>query len=116
VKVEAFAFIPSGVTIEDGVFIGPHVCFTNDLYPASVDIDGNLLTGEDWVVTPTRVGRGAAIGANATIVCGIEIGEDAMVAAGATVTRSVPPGMLVGGTPARLFGPRHSSTDQKAQT
>ena len=106
VKVEAFAFIPTGVTIEDGAFIGPHVCFTNDRYPGAVGADGEPLGPEDWVVVPTLVKRGAAIGANATIVCGVTIGEDAMVAAGSTVTRDVPAGSLVLGSPARVVGPR----------
>jgi acetyltransferase-like isoleucine patch superfamily enzyme len=101
VKIEAFAFIPSGVTIEDGVFIGPHVCFTNDLRPAAVDENGELLDSAHWTVTPTLVRRHASVGANATIICGVTIGEGAMVAAGATVTRDVPAGMLVVGTPAR---------------
>jgi len=106
VKVEAFAFIPSGVTIEDEVFIGPHVCFTNDLYPAAAGEDGQPLGPDDWEVVPTLVRRGASIGANATIVCGLTIGERALVAAGSTVTRDVPPGVLVMGTPARVVGPR----------
>jgi UDP-2-acetamido-3-amino-2,3-dideoxy-glucuronate N-acetyltransferase len=104
VKVEAFAFIPSGVTIEDGVFIGPHVCFTNDRFPRAVDATGQLLSSEDWIITPTLVGKGASIGANATIICGVTIGERAMVAAGATVTHDVPADTLVRGTPARDAG------------
>src|SRR5215213_2554338 len=98
VKVEAFAFIPSGVTIEDGAFIGPHVCFTNDRYPAAVDAEGELLgvTGSsDWEVVPTVVGAGASIGANATIICGVKIGARALIGAGAVVTRDVPPGALL---------------------
>lgn len=106
VKVEAFAFIPTGVVIEDGAFIGPHACFTNDLYPAAVSENGHLLNAEDWTVTPTRVGAGASIGANATIVCGVTIGAGAMVAAGAVVTRDVPAGTLAMGCPARVIGPR----------
>ncbi|HKW73009.1 MAG TPA: acyltransferase [Candidatus Dormibacteraeota bacterium] len=106
VKVEAFAFIPTGVEIEDGAFIGPHVCFTNDLYPAAVSDTGELLGAADWKVTPTRVGAGASIGANATIVCGITIGAGALVAAGAVVTRDVPAGTLAMGCPARIVGPR----------
>jgi UDP-2-acetamido-3-amino-2,3-dideoxy-glucuronate N-acetyltransferase len=105
VKVEAFAFIPSGVTLEDGVFVGPHVCFTNDRYPAAVDADGELLGAGDWEVVSTVVEAGAAIGANATIVCGIRIGAGAMVGAGSVVTRDVPAGMLVLGNPARVVGP-----------
>ncbi|TMD96740.1 MAG: N-acetyltransferase [Chloroflexi bacterium] len=106
VKVEAFVFIPTGVTIEDGVFIGPHVCFSNDRYPSSVDDSGALLGSGDWEVTPTFVRKRASIGANATIVCGVTIGEGAMVGAGATVTHDVPPDSLVVGNPARLVGPR----------
>ena len=109
VKVEAFAFIPTGVRIEDGAFVGPHVTFTNDRYPAAVDKDGNLLgaTGSgSWEVVPTVVERGASIGANATIICGVRIGAGALVGAGSVVTRDVPPGMLVVGNPARVVGPR----------
>jgi acetyltransferase-like isoleucine patch superfamily enzyme len=92
-KVEAFAFIPTGVTIEDEVFVGPHVCFTNDKRPRAVG---------DWEVTPTLVKKGASIGANATIVCGITIGEGAMIGAGAVVTKDVPAGATVVGSPAKL--------------
>lgn len=106
VKVEAFAFIPSGVTIEDGAFVGPHVCFTNDRYPAAVDAEGNLLgTGAsgDWEIVSTVVEAGAAIGANATIICGVRIGKGAMVGAGSVVTKDVPPNTLVVGNPARVI-------------
>jgi acetyltransferase-like isoleucine patch superfamily enzyme len=109
VKVEAFAFIPSGVTVEDGVFIGPHVCFTNDRHPRAVDENGDLLgaTGSgDWAVVPTVVEAGASIGANATVVCGVRIGARAMVGAGSVVTRDVPPGALVVGNPARVVQTR----------
>jgi UDP-2-acetamido-3-amino-2,3-dideoxy-glucuronate N-acetyltransferase len=106
VKVEAFAFIPTGVTIEDGAFIGPHVCFTNDRNPRAVSEAGDLLTAHDWQVIPTVVKRGASIGANATIVCGVTIGENALVGAGSVVTRDVPPNTVVRGTPARVAGSR----------
>ena len=109
VKVEAFAFIPTGVTIEDGAFIGPHVCFTNDRYPRAVGASGDLLESGDWTVTPTVVGRGAAIGANATIICGVTIGEGALVGAGAMVTSNVPPHALVVGNPSRVVGRRDAS-------
>ncbi len=92
-KVEAFAFIPSGVTIKDEVFIGPHVVFTNDLHPRAVG---------EWEVVPTLVEKGASIGAGAVIVCGITIGENAMVGAGSVVTKDVPAGVLVVGNPAKV--------------
>ncbi len=106
VKVEAFVFIPTGITIEDDAFVGPHVCFTNDPYPSSVDEEGRLLESGDWAVVPTLVKRRASIGANATIVCGVTIGENAMVGANSTVTRDVPPDSLAVGTPARVVGNR----------
>jgi len=109
VKVEAFAFIPTGVTIEDGAFIGPHVCFTNDRYPRATSEAGDPLGPEDWVVVPTLVKRGAAIGANATIVCGITVGEDAMIGAGSTITRDVPARSLVLGSPGRVVRPPSST-------
>jgi UDP-2-acetamido-3-amino-2,3-dideoxy-glucuronate N-acetyltransferase len=103
VKVEAFAFIPSGVTIDDGAFVGPHVCFTNDRYPRATGDEGELLGAEQWEVVPTLVRRGASIGANATIVCGVTIGEGALVGAGSVVTRDVPAHTLVAGNPARVI-------------
>jgi len=105
VKVEAFVFIPSGVRIEDGAFLGPHVCFTNDRFPRAADDQGQLLGTTDWEITPTLVKRGASIGANTTIVCGVTIGEGALVGAGSTVTRDVPPHTLAFGSPARARRP-----------
>jgi acetyltransferase-like isoleucine patch superfamily enzyme len=104
VKIQAFAFIPEGVTIADGVFIGPHVCFTNDKYPMAVNPDGSLLSNDDWETIPTTVLEGANIGANATIVCGVTIGEHALVGAGAVVTKDVPPYAIVAGVPAKVTG------------
>jgi UDP-2-acetamido-3-amino-2,3-dideoxy-glucuronate N-acetyltransferase len=92
-KVEAFAFIPPGVTIEDDVFVGPHVCFTNDKRPKAVG---------EWKITKTLVRKGAAIGANSTIVCGVTIGENALVGAGSVVTKDVPKGATVVGNPAKV--------------
>jgi acetyltransferase-like isoleucine patch superfamily enzyme len=102
VKIEAFAFIPTGVTIEDDVFVGPHACFTNDRFPRATSEGGALLQAGEWEVVPTVVRRGASIGANATIVCGVTIGEGAMVGAGSVVTRDVPAGVVVRGNPARV--------------
>lgn len=96
VKIQNFVSVYRGVTLEDDVFVGPHATFTNDLYPRSFN--------EEWEIIPTLVKRGASIGANATIVCGITIGEYAMVGAGAVVTKDVPPFGLVYGNPARLKG------------
>jgi len=96
VKIENGVSVFRGVTIEDDAFIGPHAVFTNDKYPRSFSTD--------WEVVPTLVKRGASIGANATIVCGVTIGEYAMVAAGSVVTKDVPPHGLVAGNPARLIG------------
>lgn len=104
VKIQAFAFLPSGVRIEDGVFIGPHVCFTNDRYPAACRTDGSLKGPEDWRQEGTMVKAGASIGANATILCGLTIGRGALVAAGAVVTRDVPDHALVAGVPAKVVG------------
>lgn len=103
-KIQAFAFIPEGVTVEDGVFIGPHVCFTNDLFPRAVNDDGSLKAADDWTTTPTLIKAGASIGANATILCGITIGKFALVGAGAVVTKGVPDFAVVGGNPARILG------------
>ena len=103
-KIQAFAFIPEGVTVEDGVFIGPHACFTNDLFPRAVNDDGSLQVATDWVTTPTLVKAGASIGANATILCGITIGRSAVVGAGAVVTKDVPDFAIVGGNPAKVLG------------
>ncbi len=109
VKIQAFAFIPEGVEVGDGVFIGPHVCFTNDRYPASVSNTGELLKAGEWQLVTTRVEARAAIGANATVLCGLTIGEGAMIGAGAVVTHDVPAGMLVVGNPARIVGPAPAS-------
>ena len=95
-KIQNFAALYRGLTVGNRVFIGPHACFTNDLYPRAVS--------PDWQVVPTKVEDGASIGANATILCGITIGRSAMVAAGAVVTKNVPAQALVAGVPARIVG------------
>jgi UDP-2-acetamido-3-amino-2,3-dideoxy-glucuronate N-acetyltransferase len=99
VKIEAFAFIPDGVVIEDEVFIGPHVVFTNDRFPTATTTDGKVKATCDWHVEKTIVKKGAAIGANATIRCGITIGEGALVGAGSVVTKDVPAHATVVGNP-----------------
>ncbi len=104
VKVQNYACIYHGVTIEEGVFVGPHVCFTNDLHPRAVNPDLSLKGEDDWSVSETHIRRGASVGANSTIVCGITIGEWAMIGAGALVTHDVPDYGLVYGNPARLCG------------
>jgi UDP-2-acetamido-3-amino-2,3-dideoxy-glucuronate N-acetyltransferase len=104
VKVQNYVSIYHGVILEDGVFCGPHCVFTNDKTPRAINKDGTLKTGADWVVSQTVVGKGASIGANATIVCGIKIGQWAMIGAGSVVTRDVPDYGLVWGNPARLRG------------
>ena len=101
-KIGAGTFIPTGVVIEDGVFVGPHAVFTNDKFPRAVNPDGSLKGAHDWKVTETRVKSGASIGAASVIVCGVTIGEYAMVAAGAVVTKDVPDRMLAVGVPAKI--------------
>jgi len=103
-KISSHTFICEGVTIEDEVFIGHGVMFTNDLYPSAVNADGTLQTETDWTVVETRVKRRAAIGSNVTIMAGITIGERSLVGAGAVVTRDVPDYAIVVGVPARVIG------------
>lgn len=103
-KISSHSFICEGVTLEDGVFIGHGVMFTNDRYPHATTADGALQTDADWTPEPTLVRRNASIGSNATILPGLTIGEGALVGAGAVVTRDVPAGALVAGVPARLVG------------
>ena len=104
VKIQNRASLYPGLTVEDGVFIGPHVVFTNDRYPRSIAPEGRLLTDADWEPGATLVRHGASIGAGAVIICGLTIGCWALVAAGALVTHDVPDHGLVMGTPARLVG------------
>lgn len=104
VKIQNNVSIFEGVTIEDGVFIGPHVTFTNDMHPRAITPDGKLKSAEDWTVTTTLVKYGASIGAGSVIVCGVTIGDFALIGAGSVVTRDVPPYALVYGNPARLQG------------
>jgi acetyltransferase-like isoleucine patch superfamily enzyme len=104
VKVQNYVSIYHGVTIEDGVFCGPHCVFTNDKQPRAINSDGSLKAADDWTLSKTRVKVGASIGANAVIVCGVTIGAWAMIGAGSVVTHDVPDHGLVWGNPARLHG------------
>ena len=102
-KISSHTFICEGVTIEDGVFIGHNVTFINDAFPRATAKDGKLQTEEDWVCVPTLVKEGASIGSSATILCGITIGENAIVGAGSVVTKDVPSNTVVAGNPARIL-------------
>jgi UDP-2-acetamido-3-amino-2,3-dideoxy-glucuronate N-acetyltransferase len=103
-KISSHTFICEGVEIEDGVFVGHGVMFTNDIYPKALDAEGNLQTEADWELVCTRVKTRASIGSNATILCGITIGEGALVGGGAVVTKDVPDYAIVAGVPARVVG------------
>jgi UDP-2-acetamido-3-amino-2,3-dideoxy-glucuronate N-acetyltransferase len=100
-KISSHSFICEGVCIEDEVFVGHHVVFINDRYPKATTDGGQLQTGEDWTVIPTAVRRSASIGSGAVVLCGVEIGEGAMVGAGSVVVENVGPYMIVAGNPAR---------------
>ena len=104
VKIQNHTSVFEGVTLEDGVFVGPHVCFTNDLFPRAITTDGKLKSADDWIVTPTLVQYGASVGAGAVIRCGVTIGAHALVGAGSVVTHNVAPHALVFGNPARQHG------------
>ena len=102
-KISSHSFVCEGVTIEDEVFIGHGVMFTNDLFPRATAASGALQTEADWTCVKTLVKRGASIGSNATILCGITIGEGALIGAGSVVTKDVPPNAVVAGNPARVL-------------
>jgi acetyltransferase-like isoleucine patch superfamily enzyme len=103
VKISSHTFICEGVTIEDNVFVGHGVMFINDRNPRATNLDGSLQTAEDWKCIPTLICKGASLGSNATILCGVTVGEGAMVGAGSVVTRDVPPYTVVAGNPARIL-------------
>ncbi len=102
-KIQSHTFICEGVTIEDDVFVGHNVTFINDRFPRAVRGDGQLQTEEDWVCIPTLVRSGASIGSSVTILCGVTIGENALIGAGSVVVKDVPPGAVVAGNPARIL-------------
>lgn len=102
-KISSHTFICEGVVIEDNVFVGHGVTFTNDIYPRAIAGDGELQTEADWKVWPTIVRKGASIGSGATILCNLTIGDNAIVGAGSVVTKDVPPNAIVAGNPARVL-------------
>jgi UDP-2-acetamido-3-amino-2,3-dideoxy-glucuronate N-acetyltransferase len=102
-KIQSHSFICEGVTIEDEVFVGHGVMFINDKYPMSTTDSGGLQTEADWKVVPTVVKHRASIGSNATVLCGVTVGEGAIVGAGSVVTEDVPPETIVAGNPAKVI-------------
>jgi UDP-2-acetamido-3-amino-2,3-dideoxy-glucuronate N-acetyltransferase len=112
-KISSHSFICEGVTIEDEVFVGHGVMFTNDVYPRATDDAGRLQTDDDWHVVPTRVKSRASIGSHATILPGVTIGTGALVGAGAVVTHDVPDFAIVVGVPARVVGDVRSRTGRE---
>jgi acetyltransferase-like isoleucine patch superfamily enzyme len=103
-KISSHTFICEGVTIEDNVFIGHNVTFINDIFPRATTDDGQLKGEEDWICIPTLIKSSASIGSSATLMCGITVGENAIVGAGSMVTKDVPSDTIVAGNPARIIG------------
>ena len=102
-KIQSHTFICEGVTIEDNVFISHNVTFINDRFPRATTVDGRLQTEADWTCIPTVVKRGASIGSSATLLCGVTVGENAIIGAGSVVTKDVPANAIVTGNPARVI-------------
>jgi len=102
-KISSHTFICEGVHIEDNVFIGHNVTFINDKYPRATAEDGGLQTEADWKVVETFIKKGASVGSSSTILCGVTVGENAIVGAGSVVTKDVPPNTIVAGVPARII-------------
>ena len=102
-KISSHTFICEGVTIEDDVFVGHNVTFINDVFPRATDGEGRPQTEEDWECIPTLIKRGASIGSSATLLCGITVGEKAIVGAGSVVTKDVPANVIVAGNPAKIL-------------
>ncbi len=102
-KISSHTFVCEGVTIEDGVFVGHGVMFINDKYPGATNDSGKIQTEEDWEVIPTVVKRGASIGSNATLLCGITVGFGSIVGAGSVVVNDVPDNVIVAGNPAKII-------------
>jgi acetyltransferase-like isoleucine patch superfamily enzyme len=110
-KISSHTFICEGVVIEDNVFIGHGVTFTNDIYPRATAANGELQTEADWKVEPTVIKRGASIGSGTTILCNLSVGENAIIGAGSVVTKDVPPNAIVAGNPARVLRYIESKTE-----
>lgn len=102
-KISSHTFICEGVVIEDNVFVGHNVTFINDLYPRATNENGSLQTEQDWTCIPTLIQKGASIGSSATLLCGITVGENAIVGAGSMVTKDVPANTIVAGNPAKFI-------------
>ena len=111
-KISSHTFICEGVVIEDEVFIGHNVTFINDRHPRATAGSGQLQTEADWCCVGTLVKRGASIGSGTTLLCGITVGENALVGAGSVVTKNVPAGAVVAGNPARPMKSRRAQTLQ----
>jgi len=108
-KISSHSFLCEGVTLEEEVFVGHNVTFINDRFPRATNATGALQTEADWKCVPTTVRRGASIGSAATILCGVTIGEGAIVGAGSVVTKDVPAGAVVAGNPARVLRHRNQT-------
>lgn len=102
-KISSHTFICEGVHIEDNVFVGHGVMFTNDLFPRATNADGSQQTEADWKLVETFIKKGASLGSNVTVLCGITIGENALIGAGAVVTKDVPANAIVAGNPAKFI-------------
>ena len=102
-KISSHTFICEGVEIEDDVFIGHNVTFINDKYPRATNTDGTMQSEKDWKVVKTLVKKGATIGSSATILCGVTVGENAVIGAGSVVTKDIPPNVIVAGVPAKII-------------
>ena len=102
-KISSHTFICEGVHIEDNVFVGHNVTFINDKHPRATNIDGSMQSDADWKVVETFIKKGASIGSSSTIMCGITIGENSIIGAGAVVTKDVPPNSIAAGIPAKVL-------------